>query len=411
MAKGKVLVIDDDHVFTKILERQLISLDFEVVTISEDLDRINDLLNDHTFEVTIVDYYLGDGERGVDLVKRFPKLNDSPTIFISASHEQSVLDEILSASPDGFIDKNRLNPRELQAMMNLVRYKKQKEKELQELNESLDLKVKDRTDKLNEAVKALVREMTAKEEAHVKLEKALKTEKEFGALKSNIISNLSHEFKTPISSIKSSAQLIKKILELANETDEKVFKHTNRIMEGADMLNTLLSRILMVEKSEMLEFDMKFLELDIQPVFESICQKFEPETQDAPKVNITAQFGFERALINPHLLELILTNLVSNAMKYTINGKPVELFFETDATQRKIYCKVVDRGIGMTKEDLDQIYFRFFRGKNVESIEGTGIGMSIVKRALDSWGGEIRIDSELNKGTTVYVEIPVEGIQ
>lgn len=411
MAKGKVLVIDDDHVFTKLLERQLINLDFEVVTISEDLDQINDLLTHHKFEVTIVDYYLGDGERGVDLLKRFPLLNDSPTIFISASQEQSVLDEILSASPDGFIDKNRLNPRELQALMNLVRYKKQKEKELQELNESLDLKVKDRTEKLNEAVKALVREMTAKEEAHVKLEKALKTEKEFGALKSNIISNLSHEFKTPISSIKSSAQLIKKILELSNQTEEKVFKHTDRIMEGANMLNTLLTRILMVEKSEMLEFDMEFLELDIQPVFDSICEKFEPESQDAPDVNITTKFGFERASINPHLLELILTNLVSNAMKYTINGVPVELFFEADSSEKKFKIKVIDQGIGMSKEDLDQIYFRFFRGKNVESIEGTGIGMSIVKRAIDSWDGTIQIDSELNKGTTVYVEIPVNEVQ
>lgn len=411
MSKGKVLVVNDDHVFARILERQLIKLDYEVVTISDNLHSIDELTVQNSFDLAVVDYYLGDVERGVDLPKRYPGLKKMPLIFISDSQEQSVLDEILSVSPDGFIDKSRLNPRELQAMMNLVLYKKQKEEELKELNENLDLKVKDQTKKLNEAVKALVREVAAKEEAHQKLEKALKTEKEFGALKSDIVSNLSHEFKTPISFIKSSAQIIKRILELNDEDDLKLFKHSDRIMEGADRLNSLLTRILLVEKNQLLEFDREFFELDIRPIFDNICDKLESVKLDVPKLNVFSKYGFERATINPDLLELVLTNLVSNALKFTLNSEPVVLYFETDLADDTIKIKVLDRGIGISKEDLDQIYFRFFRGKNVGSVEGTGIGMSIVKRALNACNGTISIKSELNKGTTVLVEIPVDGVK
>ncbi len=407
MSKGKVLVIDDDRVFLKIIERQLKNLEFEVFTATEGDEQIKELLASHSFVLALVDFYLGN-EKGIDLVKRIPRLSDLPVVFISASDEQSVLDEILAVAPEGFIDKNRINPRELRATLDLIIYKRQKDEELRELNENLDRKVKDRTEKLDAAIKALVREMTAKEEAHQKMEEALQAEKEFGALKSNMISNLSHEFKTPLSSIKSSAQLIKKMLELASETDEKLFKHTHRIMDGANQLNNLLNRILLVEKSEVLEVNKRSMEMDIQPLFQSISEKFESGAAEEPELIIEEKYEVERFMIDPRLLELILTNLVSNALKFTINNEPVKLTFQTIADQNVIRIVVEDKGIGISKKDLEQIYYRFFRGQNVESIEGTGIGMSIVKRAIDSLGGDIDIKSKVNQGTTIEVKVPFE---
>lgn len=407
MSKGKILVIDDDQFFLKIIERQLINLNFEVFTVSEGHDQISELLSLHTFELALIDFYLG-SEKGIDLVKKIPRLIDLPVVYISASDDRSVLDEILAVSPEGFIDKNRINPRELRATLDLIIYKRKKDEELKELNSSLDLKVKDRTKKLNAAIKALTREMSAKEEAHKKLEEALKAEKEFGALKSNMISNLSHEFKTPLSSIKSSAQLIKKMLEIASDSDGKVFKHTLRIMDGANQLNELLNRILMVEKNEVLEVDVQLMKMDIEPLFEAISQKFKTGDPDEPELIIEKRFEVERFMVDPRLLELILTNLVSNALKFTINNEPVKLIFQTLKKQNEVNIMVQDHGIGISAKDLEQIYFRFFRGQNVESIEGTGIGLSIVKRAVDSLEGEIDVQSKVNEGTIIQVRFPFE---
>ena len=145
-----------------------------------------------------------------------------------------------------------------------------------------------------------------------------------------------------------------------------------------------------------------------------------PQGETADKPEIEAGDGFAKndaAIVNKWGTAVIGVQGNDEAKKkegakvVEINGQPVELYFTTDSKDGTIRIKVVDQGIGISKEDLDQIYFRFFRGKNVESIEGTGIGMSIVKRALDAWGGDINIFSELNSGTSVTVNIPVDGAQ
>jgi signal transduction histidine kinase len=406
MSKGKILVVDDDLVFLKIIERQLKNLGFEVYTTHDNDLHISELLERHDFVLALVDYYLEE-DKGIDLVKRLPAFKGLPVVYISSSDEQSVLDDILSEVPEGFIDKNRINPRELRATLDLIIYKKEKEEELKELNATLDRKVKDRTEKLDAAIAALEIEVSAKEDALNKLEEALKSEVKFGTLKSNMISNLSHEFKTPLSSIKSSAQILKKMLEMTSEGEEKLFKHVSRIMEGSNQLNSILNRILMVEKSGLFEVEKELSKVDIHLVLQEICDRINNSLSIETVLQIHEDYQLQQGLLDPKLVELVLTNLLSNAAKFSPENSAIKLFLRTSLAKRSLEIIVEDHGIGMSNKDIEQIFHRFFRGENVGSIEGTGIGMSIVKRAVDALGGEINISSTLNKGTNIQVILPI----
>lgn len=406
MVNGKVLLIDDDLLFAKIMTRQLDSLGYEVISRTKNFEGFHEDLQEHEIDIIIIDFFLGEID-GVELMKSIHSQYDQPVIFVTSSNDSKVLDSILSVTPEGFIDKNRLNNRELQAMLQLTLYKKKKDLELRDLNEQLDRKVKERTEELDEAIKALVREMSEKEVANKKLEKSLKAEKEFSRQKTDIISNLSHEFKTPISSIKSSAQLIQRMLEKASSADEKYAKHLQRIIEGTEIMNDLIVRILSFEKKGSFELNKEILSMDILPLWESYKQRLDLLRKPDQKINYEERIALDMVNIDPKLTSLVLENVVSNALKYSDDEASVDVSFMAIDQPKRLEISVRDNGIGIDQDDLANIFKRFYRGKNVGSIEGTGIGMSIVKRVLKILDGEIAIDSKVNEGTTVQITIPL----
>jgi signal transduction histidine kinase len=106
---------------------------------------------------------------------------------------------------------------------------------------------------------------------------------------------------------------------------------------------------------------------------------------------------------DPRLFRLIISNIVSNACKYSQDEVLISVHREMDS----LIMSFKDKGIGMSESDIEQIFYRFYRGENVGSIEGTGIGMSIMKRCLDALGGKVKINSELGKGSEFVVRLPV----
>lgn len=405
--KEKVLIMDDDPLFLKIIDKQLKALGFETVTVSDDFEKIEFYIEQNRPNIIIIDFFLGNIE-GVTLMEKINKGYDIPVIFVTSSHENEVLEKILSVSPEGFIDKNRLNIAELKAMLHLTLYKSQRDRELKELNEKLDIKVKERTRELDQAVKALVHEMSEKEIAHKKLEKSLRAEKEFSRQKTDIISNLSHEFKTPLSSIMSSAQLIMRMMDKAKLSDEKYNKHINRILEGTEIMNDLIVRILSVERRENIALETQMLEMDLTTLIEEYKLKLEVFKQDQQEIIYQEDIKLGTVNIDPNLVELVLVNLISNALKYSKDEGSIEVSIQGIDNPPRLLVKVKDQGIGIGKEDLTKIFKRFYRGQNVGSIEGTGIGLSIVEQTLDILGGNIEVKSELNEGTQVDIEIPLE---
>lgn len=402
---GTVMIVEDDIFSAKLLQRTIEKLGYKVVGNVESAEEAIGLFKETLPDLVIVDFELPGEMDGGDLTNELSKIEKKAIIFITSADDDESLNKIMASKPDGFIQKP-FQFRELRAVLELVFYKSEKEAELAAILKDLDNKVKERTKELDEAVQSLVMEMSERETAQRKLEEALQAEKKFGKLKSSIISNLSHEFKTPLSTIRSSAQFLTTII-ARQKFDRLDTKHTERIEKAVDDLTALLTRILMVEEKVDKIYDVRIEQFDLSALMDDILQ--EAKLADCKQCKVDYQYDLDEKEINsdPRLLKLIIANILSNACKYSpIKG---QVHFRLAKESDRLKITVNDNGIGMSKNDVEQIFYRFFRGENVESIEGTGIGMSIMKRCLDALGGTVDVESELGKGSTFSLNIPVKN--
>ena len=237
--------------------------------------------------------------------------------------------------------------------------------------------------------------------SEVKLKEALQKEKELNELKSRFVSMASHEFRTPLSSILSSAGLIKIYKEKG--ILEKQEKHINRIKSSVRNLTTILNDFLSIEKLESGKVDYVPQEVEFCQYIKEVITEVKPWAQEHQQI-IHQHMGPSQVQIDAHLVRNILLNLLSNALKYSPDDKAVEIISENQGKQMKI--KIIDQGIGIPLKDQKNMFSRFFRATNVTNIKGTGIGLTIVKRYLDIMNGSIDFVSKEGEGSTFTVVIP-----
>ena len=402
MSLGEIIIVEDDSLSARLLKRNSEKLGYKVVGCFPDPKEALECFKENAVDAVLLDFQLGSEWDGSELNRRLQEIRPVTVIFITSADDDESLQKILKANPDGYIQKP-INSRELRAILQMAIYKTKQENALRELNETLDEKVNERTQELDVAVSTLVKEMAEKEKIQLQLERALETEKEFGQLKSSIISNLSHEFKTPLSSIRSSAQLIKAIGEKDDRPKEQ--KHAARIEKAVDSLTDLLMRILLVEKDQDGVYTAEYSSFNVQEFMKSLLNEGFFHNANDVKIDYKEELETEEVVSDKRLLKQIFTNLISNACKYSHPGGLVSISLTVE--KARLYFVVKDEGIGMSEETKEQAFYRFFRGENVGSIEGTGIGMSIIRRCLDALNGEIAIDSKEGKGTSVDLTIPL----
>ena len=265
--------------------------------------------------------------------------------------------------------------------------RKKVEEKLKQLNIELEEKVKDRTLRLRDKRK--------------KLEKALEKEKQLSELKSRFVSMASHEFRTPLSSILSSANLIGRYKE--SEQQDKRMRHVNRIASSVKNLTFILNDFLSLEKLESGKVNFFPAQIDFEEYIESFMDEIRLLAKGKQEI-IFNHSGKKEVLIDDNLVKNVLINLLSNAVKYSPNEEDVEIISKNENGWLEISVK--DNGIGIPKTDHAEMFSRFFRAKNVENIQGTGLGLTIVKRYVDLMGGEIGFESEQYKGSTFKVKIP-----
>lgn len=400
------MIIEDEKFSASVLQKTLERLGYEVVANVQNSQDAIEKFKIESPDVILLDFNIQGELDGGDLSKVLDKIKPTAKIFMTSSEDEESLQKIMDAKPDAYIQKP-FEPRELRAVLELAFYKKQKEKELNDLLNSLDKKVKERTRELNELVKDLKTEVSAKEAVQKRLEESLQTEKKFGELKSSLISNLSHEFKTPLSTIRSSAQLLTAIIERKKFESLNV-KISTRIEESVDHLRDVFTRILMVEETAGKAYNALVEQMDLSKLIDDLLSELKPGLCSNVTINLDKRLDSNLIKSDPRLLKLIISNVLANACKYSDPGG--EIFVKISLEQSTLFFQVQDHGIGMSPNDLNQIYYRFYRGENVGSIEGTGIGMSIMKKSLDALDGKVEIDSQINVGTLVKIEIPVQII-
>jgi signal transduction histidine kinase len=226
-------------------------------------------------------------------------------------------------------------------------------------------------------------------------------QKELADLKSRFVSMASHEFRTPLSVIMSSGELLAAYAD--RWSVERKAEHYVRIHSAALGMTRMLDSILTIGRSDADALRFEPLPLDIDRFCAELLEAVEVGARPR-RIVYGGQTPRGRVMADQALLKHILENLLSNALKYS--PAPLPVAFEVNRVEREIVFCVSDQGIGIPVEDQQRLFETFHRGKNVGTVSGAGLGLAIVKRALDLHGGSLSLDSELGRGTRFTVRIP-----
>ena len=219
-------------------------------------------------------------------------------------------------------------------------------------------------------------------------------------LKTDFVSNVSHEMKTPIAVIKNYAEL----LQMKNASDGEKAEYARNIEEAAGHLSALISNILKLNKLENQRIDPEIESYDLCGQLEECILQYE-ELWDEKELELEVDME-EKAVIqaDPSLMKLVWNNLLSNAIKFTEQGGKVTVCQATEAEYVEV--SVSDTGCGMSKESIRHIFDKFYQGDTSHSKEGNGLGLALVKRILVLMNGDIQVVSQEGKGSTFTVKLP-----
>jgi PAS domain S-box-containing protein len=253
--------------------------------------------------------------------------------------------------------------------------------ELEAYKETLEIKVKERTEDLMEA---------------------LKKEKDVVEMKSRLVSIASHEFRTPLSSIQHNANYIRRNKKWA--TDNELKEKLKDIEKQTKHMMYLLDDVLTYGKSEAGKILLKVTTISLKDFLSKIIEDVGHATKDTHSIKLRMPDEKLKIEADEKLLRNILINLLTNAIKYSPGKK--EVFFRVESTKHLIKFIITDEGIGIPEEEQEKVFDAFVRGRSTENIQGSGLGLSIVKKSVELMRGNLKLDSEINKGTTISVTIP-----
>lgn len=253
---------------------------------------------------------------------------------------------------------------------------------------------KNYTEKLEEKVKERTKQLS----------KALAAEKELNELKTRFLSLVSHEFKTPLSSILTSITLLGKYTQ--TEQQEKRDKHVTTIKNKVKYLDAILNDFLSVERLESGKVNYNVESFPLSKIVNEVVYDSNILLKEGQKIQYPDNIDDLIIQFDKKTLELALSNLVHNAIKYSPEDSIIDLQVEIE--KEKIVLKIIDAGIGIPLTEQKHIFNRYYRAENALLTQGTGIGLNITKQHLENLGASLKFSSEESKGSTFIVCIPKE---
>jgi len=258
--------------------------------------------------------------------------------------------------------------------------------------------------------RSIKRELAARRQAEWAQQKlntetyeALQREQELNNLKSRIITVISHEYRTPLTTILSSAELLEHYNH--NFSEEKKNKYLQRIIKAVNHLTTLVSDMMDISQAEMGKLEFNPVPLDLEP----FCRQLVEELQMGEGRNHAITFvrlgDCSSRVADAKLLRQIFKNLLLNAIKYSPQNSTIH--FDIQCQGNTVVFLVQDEGIGIPEADQAQLFKPLERASNVGTISGTGLGLAIAKKLVDLHGGQIAVDSTVGIGTTFTVTLPL----
>jgi PAS domain S-box-containing protein len=266
------------------------------------------------------------------------------------------------------------------------------------LNAQLENKVQERTEELAKVIKEL-------DHSKKEVVKALEKEKELNVLKSRFVTTASHEFRTPLGTILSSASLISRYNEEGDE--EKRNRHIDRIKSAVNNLTEILNDFLSLDKLEEGIVRNNPVMFEMEPFITHLVDELRSILKNGQTLTYSPGEKVTSVVLDKQFLKNVLINLISNAIKYSPEDKPI--LVTSEIVKNNVHLNIIDSGIGIPKEEHSHIFERFYRAQNSGNIQGTGLGLNIVKKYIELMKGEIFFDSKVNEGSTFTIVLPLSN--
>lgn len=256
----------------------------------------------------------------------------------------------------------------------------------------------------NATLEKRVTERTSElQKAQTELQRALEQERELGELKSRFVTMVSHEFRTPLGIIMSAVELLQHYSDRLPEEEKKLQLH--EIQASTKHMGGLMEQVLLLGRAEAGKLTCKPQPLDLAAFADRIIDETQSISNRKCSIILQTEGDLDGARVDEALLRHILGNLVSNAVKYSPAGAEVLIQLRREGPNAALI--ITDRGIGIPEKDRERLFEAFHRCSNVGEIQGTGLGLVIVKRCVDLHSGSLDLESEVGKGTTFTVRLPV----
>jgi PAS domain S-box-containing protein len=263
--------------------------------------------------------------------------------------------------------------------------------EIKKLNSNLEDLVEKRTEALTQTLNEL-------ESSRKDLQEALEREKQLGELKSRFVTMASHEFKTPLATILTSVALLGKYIK--TEEQQQREKHLKRISDTVLNLSNLLNEFLSIGKLEEGKIQNSPDLFHLPELIREVVGEMQSLAGEGQTIEFDME-GIDEVRLDKELIRYVMINLLSNAIKFS----PVSSVIYVTARRKDhtLILEIKDQGIGISEEDQQHLFERFFRGRNADNIQGTGLGLHIVQRYITLMEGKMEIESALNKGTKILL--------
>ncbi|HIK28734.1 MAG: ATP-binding protein [Oscillatoriaceae bacterium SKW80] len=367
MSKAKILIVEDETIIALDIKRTLINLGYAVPAVMTSAEKMLDKIGEIQPDIVLMDIMLKGSMDGVEAAERLRKLYQIPVVYLTAHTDSKTLQRAKETEPYGYIVK----PFEEQDIYTTVEI------------------------------------ALARSQAEAKIRKALEKEKELRELKNHFISIVSHEFRTPMSTILFSAGLLENYGNKLSE--EKKVTHLQRIQTAVKQMTNLLDSVLTIGKAEANKLEFHPTAINLENFCSSLVEEMQLIAGEKYDISFSSQGDCTNALMDEYLLRHIFCNLLSNAVKYSPNGGKVKFQLTCEPSQQVAVFRIQDEGIGIPPEDRKHLFEIFHRASNVGNISGTGLGLAIVKHSVELHKGKITFDSEVGKGTTFTVTLPLQS--
>ena len=376
-----ILLVEDDLAEARLIQEILQNFDLNrfVLTHVQRLQTGLNRLRQKQFDLILLDLTLPDS-RGLSsvelLVNNFSSL---PIVVLTNTNDNQLAIEAVRRGAQDYLVKRKIN---IEVLVRSIQYaiERQKASELlRETNENLTNQIQQKTSELMKA-------------------------KEINHFQSELVSMFSHDFRNPLTTVLSCTELLHNKKDLLSE-EKKVYLF-QMLRNASKNMMQLVDEMLLVGQTESDTFQCNLTELDL----ELFCLELAEQLQfNADKRQIKLVFDakgtIEQSAWDESLLRHILGNLLANAIKYSTDGSKV--LFELIPQEQEVVFRIQDWGIGIPPEDLQNLFEPFHRASNVGRIPGTGLGLAIAKSCVEAHQGQINLDSEVDRGTTVTITLPL----